>query len=194
MGNSIITNCSIENCDNNMFSRTWCRNHYNSWYKYGNPTAARTNSKRGSITGPKYLYYLWAHIKQRTGNKNYHEYKYWGGRGIRMCSEWDMFADFKDWVLCHLGERPDSRYSFDRIDNDGDYMPGNVRWADKTTQVTNQRLKCTNKSGYKGVLSTSWGPWLAQIDYNKQHFNLGYYDTKEEAIHIRQEWERQLGM
>lgn len=72
----------------------------------------------------------------RSSNDAYHNY---GGRGILVCDEWRndpwTFFRYLDEVL---GPRP-LGYSLDRIDNDGNYEPGNIRWADQSTQVLNSR-------------------------------------------------------
>lgn len=66
-------------------------------------------------------------------NKDYHNY---GGRGIKVCPEWlNSFEAF----FAHIGLKPDPSYSIDRIDVNGHYEPGNVRWADKWTQANNKR-------------------------------------------------------
>ena len=84
-------------------------------------------------------YDTWCGIKMRCYTKNNVGYKYYGARGIKMCEEWRLnFMVFYDYVskLEHFNEEG---YSLDRIDNDGNYEPDNVRWATKVEQYENSR-------------------------------------------------------
>lgn len=70
---------------------------------------------------------------QRCTNQNLRCYKNYGGRGIEF-----RFSSFEQW-WAELGPRPSAKHSIDRIDNDGHYEPGNVRWATGSEQIRNQR-------------------------------------------------------
>lgn len=83
-------------------------------------------------------YYRHRHVLNRCYNSDYGEYRYYGGRGIAVCAEWHDLVTFCDWLDANLGPCPPG-FSLDRIDNDGDYEPGNVRWASPSQQSFNRR-------------------------------------------------------
>lgn len=98
------------------------------------------------------LYATWANIKQRCLNKNFRDYHCYGGRGIKVCPEWmNSFHTF----LNDVGERPPGT-QLDRIDNNGDYKPGNVRWVTHAENQKNRRgaiKKNEIERLYPGLLS-----------------------------------------
>lgn len=79
-------------------------------------------------------YSSWAGMKDRCTNQNHKSYNNYGGRGITVCERWMDFRNF----LEDMGERP-SGTSIDRIDANGDYKPGNCRWATAQQQASNKR-------------------------------------------------------
>lgn len=83
-------------------------------------------------------YSTWRHIQQRCYNPKNKAWDNYGGRGIRVCQEWrDSFEAF----YAHVGPRPSKDLTLDRINNDGHYEPGNVRWATWQQQHANKRPK-----------------------------------------------------
>jgi hypothetical protein len=92
------------------------------------------NTTHGLSGSPEYR--SWCHLKERCTNPACKDWPDYGGRGIRVCAEWQNdFAAF----YTHVGPKPSPSHSIDRIDVNGNYEPGNVRWADPTTQRNNRR-------------------------------------------------------
>lgn len=88
-----------------------------------------------------HLFGAWNTMKQRCSNTKCQKYQSYGGRGIIVCEEWkNSFQAFYDYVskLPHFDEKG---YSLDRINNDGNYEPGNVRWATTKDQNNNRRKR-----------------------------------------------------
>lgn len=81
-------------------------------------------------------YAAWVCMKQRCLNPKSRNFKTWGGRGIKIHPEW--INDFEKF-LSHVGLRPSPKHSLDRIGNEGNYEPGNVRWALPIVQQNNKR-------------------------------------------------------
>ena len=91
---------------------------------------------------PKRLYHIWTDIKARCYNKKESSYKYYGGRGIKMCDEWkNDFISFYKWSVNNgFNENLSAKKcSIDRIDTNGNYEPNNCRWVDVLTQANNKR-------------------------------------------------------
>ena len=90
------------------------------------------------------LYNRWKLMKARCYNTNNPRYNDWGGRGIKVCNEWLSDAEKYIKYTELLDNAMLDGYTVDRIDNDGNYEPGNIKWSTKSEQNLNQRFKKTN--------------------------------------------------
>lgn len=83
------------------------------------------------------LYSIWKSMKARCNNPNHKSYSRYGGRGITVCDEWNSsFVPFRDWAVSH---GYDDCLTLDRMDSNGNYEPGNCRWATMKEQQQNRQ-------------------------------------------------------
>ena len=127
---------------------------------------------------------LWKHyhnMMNRCYNNNVREFVNYGGRGITVCGEWAE----NPWAYYEYVESlPDfgvDGYTVDRIDNDGNYEPGNLRWTDRRTQNLNRRKNKNNTTGYTGVARFKKNRVSAEITVNYKNYKIGYFDTAAQA-------------
>jgi hypothetical protein len=138
--------------------------------------------RHGMCSTPEYR--RWSHMIERCTNPNDDSWKNYGGRTdpgpVTVCDRWrDSFLAFYEDIQT-LGPRPSPQHTIDRIDNDGNYEPGNIRWADRFEQARNRRHK--SSSEYHGVYwEKSKGKWHVQIKVDGRERGLGYFDDEKRA-------------
>lgn len=129
--------------------------------------------KHGMSRTPEYQIYQMA--KDRCTNPNSQRWESHGGRGIKFL--FNSFAEF----IAEVGPRPTPAHSLDRENNNGNYTPGNVRWATRSEQQKNKRTYGKGYSWHKGI-----GKWIARATVNGKETHLGSFSTKKEAKAARE--------
>lgn len=129
-------------------------------------------------------YDIWCNMKARCNKPGHISYQRYGARGIRVCAAWEKsFSAFYE----HVGQRPSPKHSLDRINNDSNYEPGNVRWSTKQEQGANTRKRRDNTSGFRGV-ALNYKKWSACVRSDNIDYYVGSFDTAEEAAWMRDQW------
>lgn len=172
--------CVVEGCDLLRHAKEYCSKHIYRLETHGSIDIPRPVEKHGLAGSPEYG--SWQHMRGRCYNPSEAGYSEYGGRGVKVHPAWvDSFATF----AADMGPCPEGS-TLDRIDPNGNYEPSNCRWADKVLQSRNQRTRCDNTSGHKGV---SWckhaRKWRAYKGGSKSRVELGYFNDREQAISAR---------
>ena len=104
------------------------------------------------------VYGIWHGMKQRCLNPNAKEYKWYGGRGIKVCDSWiDSFEAF----YADMGDPPSDQHSIERRDVNGDYTPNNCCWATRVEQSNNMRNNVIIEHGGRSQTLTQWARELS---------------------------------
>ena len=82
------------------------------------------------------LYAIWVSMRNRCNNAGSTNYKWYGGRGVKVCSEWNWFPNFQKWALANGYAE---QLTIDRVNGDGNYGPDNCRWSTMKEQNNNRR-------------------------------------------------------
>lgn len=126
--------CKVENCGKPVIAKGLCSLHYTRLRRYNDVDYKEEKEKHGMYGTSTYK--AWTSMKYRCLTPTCHAYKSYGGRGIKICNRWMDFENFfKD-----MGEKPNKYFELDRIDNNGDYEPGNCRWTDRKVNGRNRNV------------------------------------------------------
>lgn len=101
-------------------------------------------------------YRAWARARERCGPNAREKFRRsYFGRGIRVCAAWDRPGGFAAFFAC-VGKAPSKAHSLDRINNDGDYKSGNLRWATRMQQCSNKTNNRRIESDGKELTLSQW--------------------------------------
>jgi hypothetical protein len=107
------------------------------------------------------IHKTWVQMRGRCLNKNSPDYPYYGGRGISVCERWNIFENF----YADMGEKPSPKSTIDRIDVNGNYEPGNCRWASRAMQSKNtRRCRFIEFNGQRMIIAD----WARQLGIGHQ--------------------------
>jgi hypothetical protein len=124
-------------------------------------------------------YSSWQAMLYRCDRPQHPHFRHYGGRGISVCPEWRDFRAF----LGDVGERPSLGHSLDRIDVDGNYEPGNVRWATAIEQHANRRNNTVLSAAGRTLTLAGWAR-LTGIKYTTIRERLRRGWAAEDAVGI----------
>jgi hypothetical protein len=115
--------------------------------------AERNRRKNGPPLKSHPEYWIWDSMRRRCLNPQDASYPGYGGRGIGVCPSW---AKSFEAFLADMGKRPSSSLTLERIDNDGNYEPGNCRWATRAEQSRNRRNNVFLEHNGRRMIAADW--------------------------------------
>lgn len=144
--------CAIPGCPKPLQGLGYCDMHYSRFKNNGDPLVVQhTQELHGLSKTPEHG--IWRGMKARCHNPNGHDYERYGGRGIKVCDQWhNSFSAF----YADMGPRPTPEHSIERINNAGDYEPGNCKWATINEQGCNKRNNRRLELNGKSLTVSQW--------------------------------------
>jgi hypothetical protein len=129
------------------------------------------------------LYSTWCNMKSRCLNPNFHKYRTYGARGIKVYESWiKNFIAFKNYVSGLVGydDRKALNLTLDRIDNNGNYEPENLRWATKADQTLNSNISLA-KDHPNIAYRKDRGCYKYHVNREGKHYQKSGFKTAKEA-------------
>lgn len=144
-------------------------------YNLASKTLKHGHSKVG-FTSPEYK--TWCNMKERCCTEDNKSYKYYGGRGIKICERWiNSFENFFE----DMGKKPSTAHSIERDDVNGNYEPSNCRWATKKEQAGNTRTNVWLEYEGKKMTITNWAKFFKLKSSSNILFHLRKGKTFEQV-------------
>lgn len=127
------------------------------------------------------IYHIWVDMRQRCNNPHNYSYAYYGGRGIKVCEEWEQ--SFPAFLLWSENNGYTDELTIDRIDCNSDYCPDNCRWVDRKTQSINKRN--SRFVTYKGQTKTlrEWAD-IYKVHYDKLRYRLDNWSDLDKVFDL----------
>lgn len=182
--------CKVDGCNNTAYVCGLCNAHYLRKRRHGNTGCLRDLSGLKQKYPAEYK--VFKSIRVRCYNKNDPAYRFYGGKGVKMCDRWLGVDGFKHFME-DMGPRPGGKtpggkplYSIDRIDPNGDYCQENCRWADTYTQATNKRA---TRGSETGIFHLENGRWRARLTHLEKEYS-GTFNSRKEAVEFRERLKR----
>lgn len=153
--------CAVKTCSRDARGGCgYCNSHYHKYRRYGNPEGGFGYQKRHGLRKSHLSEHrAWVAMKSRCSDPKVPCFYRYGGRGITVCERWgESFINF----LEDMGPKPSSKHSLERKDNDGDYEPGNCKWATLEEQANNRNSSTFIE--YKGLRKTK-AQWEKQLGF-----------------------------
>ena len=152
---------------------------------HGRSLSCQSCSRSSNVTHGKSdtpEYYVWKNMVRRCSDVGCNDtgYKNYGGRGISVCDEWIGLGGFERFIA-HVGPRPSNKMSIERINNNGNYEPGNVRWSTIKEQARNTSRNRTITIGSKTKCISEWAE-LSPVDRNVIYKRIDRGWSVEDAV------------
>lgn len=137
------------------------------------------------------IYHIFWGMLNRCYKETNSAYEYYGGKGIKVCEEWNGFDKFMNFYEWAMGNGYKEGLQLDRIDNDKDYCPENCRWVTAEENARNQKVRKDNTSGYKGInFDKRKNLWAVRISANGKRLYVGRFKKLDDAVKARKEAEK----